>query len=295
MEFTNKRYITNKTAISTVGYSNIRFNFYMAADSLESGEYCQAQYSTDGGTTWISVAEIRDPNDLNKFAAYNVTLPSATENIANLKIRFRIYGNATNTLSVSGLTVAGDYVFTFTCTDNSGASNSDTARVTAFPQPPPASEYPTFNSIPFAIGIAVDDLGEKFWTPDQSRDANNAGYQTILNVGQTVGTRIMTAWIMCDLDRSNILAKAAYDKPLAPYNMSTLGTSWDNTEQVSPNDFVLMNLVKDNNAHMEFGLHGVIHVHPDAKNVYVNAEYALINANILYQSTTTMPSPQGRY
>ncbi|MEI6423065.1 MAG: hypothetical protein WCP55_12665, partial [Lentisphaerota bacterium] len=110
LEFTNKRYIANKTAISTVGYSNIRFNFYMAADSLESGEYCQAQYSTDGGTTWISVAEIRDPNDLNKFAAYNVTLPSATENIANLMIRFRIYGNATNDyLKIDEIYVLGDF------------------------------------------------------------------------------------------------------------------------------------------------------------------------------------------
>lgn len=551
-ECSNKRYITNKQVISTVGYSNIRFNFCMTAESLESGEYCQAQYSTDGGTTWTVAAEIRDPNDLNTFVPKSITLPSAAENIPNLKIRFRVYGNAnndymkvdevfvkgdansgtvdnpptveaganktitlpattaslsgtatdtdatpvatsawtvksspsgataaiatpnslttavsnltvsgnyvftltstdtagnsasdevtiivnplnkapavnagvdvsitlpvstvtlvgtatdsdgtiasrlwaqtsgpktatlsgkttntlkisaltvagdyvftftskdnlglassdtakvtvtsavnkaptvnagadvsitipvsaanlfgtaidsdgtitsmlwtqtsgpktatfsgqtTNNLSISDLTVEGDYVFTFTATDNSGVSASDTAKVTVLPQSPPTSDYPTFNNIPFAIGIAIDDLGWKIWTAENSKNPDNADYQTIMNVGQSVGTRVMSAWIMCDMDRSNILAKAEYNKPVALYNMSTVGIKWDNSWLVSPNDFVLMNLVKENNAYMEFGLHGVTHDHPNASNVAKNAEYALIT-NTLYTSTS---------
>ncbi|MFA6293608.1 MAG: hypothetical protein WC637_17610 [Victivallales bacterium] len=55
-ECSNKRYITNKKAISTAGYSNISFNFCMAADSLEAGEYCQAQYSINGETAWVTAA-----------------------------------------------------------------------------------------------------------------------------------------------------------------------------------------------------------------------------------------------
>jgi hypothetical protein len=453
----NKKYITNKTAISTVGYSNIRFIFYMAADSLEAGEYCQAQYSIDGGTVWTTAAEIRDPNDLNSFSAYNITLPPAAENIPKLMIRFRIYGNANNdylkidevsvigdpkavdnpptveagtnqtitlptttaslsgtatdtdstpiatniwtvksspsesaaamaapnalttgvsgltvsgnyvfrltatdtaansaydevtitvnprpvnqapavnagadksitlpttattltgtatdsdgtiasvlwtqtsgpknttltgqdstTLNISDLTLEGDYVFDFTATDNSGASSSDSVKITVFPVPPPTTEYPIFDTIPFAIGVAVDDLGWKIWTPENSRNPDNADYQTIMNVGQAVGTRIMTAWIMCDMDRSNILAKAEYNKPVATYNMSTIGTRWDNSWLVNPNDFVLMNLVKANDAYMEFGVHGVTHGHPNESNVEKNAEYALIT-NTLYTSTS---------
>jgi len=195
-------------------------------------------------------------------------------------------GQDTNTLSLSDLTVAGDYVFTLTATDNTGASSSDTAKVTVFPQPPPSVQYPTFSSIPFAIGMAVDDLGWKIWTYQQSRNATNADYQTIMDVGQAVGSRILTVWVMCDMDRSNILAKAVYNKPVAPYNMSIYGTTWNNTWQVTPNDFVLMNLVKENNAYMEFGLHGVIHTHPNASNVEVNGEYASIINKVLYQSTS---------
>lgn len=552
-ECSNKRYITNKTAISTRGYTNIRFSFSMTADSLEAGEYCQAQYSVDGGITWPVAAEVRDPNDLNNFTtAYNITLPAAAANISNLKIRFRIYGNAnndymkvdevcvtgntdpstvnnpptvdagtdisitlpvtaatlvasatdsdgaistrlwtqtsgpktaalsgktTNSLKISGLTLAGDYVFTFKATDDSGTSSSDTAKVTVLPKPanlppavnagtdvsitlpataatlvgtatdldgtiasrlwtqtsgpktatlsgkttnnlkvtnltvagdyvftfkatdnsgssttdtakikvlpvankapavnagtdvsitlpvtaatlvgtatdsdgtianmlwtqtggpktatlsgqstnklsisdltatgeyvftftatdnsgasssdtakvvtvliqqPPENDYPAFNCIPFAIGVAVDDLGWKIWTAENSKNPDNADYQTIMDVGKAVGTRITTAWIMCDMDRSNILAKAEYNKPLAPYNMSTLGTRWDNSWLVNPNDFVLMNLVRENNAFMEFGLHGTTHGHPNASNREVDAEYALIS-NTMYTSTS---------
>jgi hypothetical protein len=261
-ECTNKKYITNKKAISTVGYSNIRFNFYMAADSLEAGEYCQAQYSTDGGTVWIVAAEIRDPKDTNTFTSFNIALPSEAENIANLKIRFRIYGSAINDyLKVDEVYVIGKMA-----------------------EKPP---FPIFDNIPFAIGVVVDDLGwkEHYWLSENSRNATNEDYQTIMDVGQAVGTRIMTAWVMCDMDRSNILAKAEYNKPLAPYNMSTSGIKWDNTSQVSPNDFALMNLVKDNNAYMEFGLHGATHRHPNAKNVLKTAEYALITQK-LHTSTS---------
>ncbi|MFA6290753.1 MAG: hypothetical protein WC637_03170, partial [Victivallales bacterium] len=185
-------------------------------------------------------------------------------------------GKTTKTLKITGLTIPGVYVFNFTVTDNLGSASSDTAKVIVYPESSPDSIYPVFYGIPFAIGVAVDDLGWKVWMPENSRNPDNADYQTIMNVGQAVGTRIMSAWIMCDLDRSNIVAKAEYNMPLATYNMTTAGTAWDNSWLVNPNDFVLMDLVKENNASLEFGVHGVCHGHPNENNREKNAEYALI-------------------
>ncbi|MFA6292072.1 MAG: hypothetical protein WC637_09840, partial [Victivallales bacterium] len=173
-------------------------------------------------------------------------------------------GDTTNTLSVSGLTAVGNYVFTFTATDNSAPSASDTVTVTVLAAPDPLvpANFPTFNSIPYAIGMAIDDLGWKLWVYKDSlntRDANVTDYQLIMDVGKEVGTRIMTAWIMCDMDRNFICAKPKYN---TPYKMTADGTNWDNRWHYYDNDFDLMDLVKDQNAYMEFGLHGASHIHP---------------------------------
>jgi len=40
--------------------------------------------------------------------------------------------------------------------------------------------------------------------------------QTIINAGRRVGTRIMTAWILIDLDNSGIMKKGKYNPPQAP-------------------------------------------------------------------------------
>lgn len=414
---TNSAYITSNIPISTVDKKNIGFNFKMAA-AITGVSSCQAQYSTDAGANWNTVAEIQASTG-NAYVQYNITLPAAAENIANLLIRFKVNGTAdfikvdevyvvdnppsvnagvnesirlptstaslsgtatdgthtppvawtlqsnppaavvsidnanslstgvsgltvvgdyvfrltatdtaaqetfdevtitvntdsapvvtagvdmfvtlpattatlfgmatdsggsivsrewtktsgpavtltltganTNTLGVSGLTATGEYVFTFRATDNSSLSSSDTVKVTVLPA---ATLYPTFNNIPNAVGMAIDDLGWKLWVYQDSlntRDATVADYQVIMNVGEAVGTRIMTAWIMCDMDRNFICAKPEYN---TPYKMTADGTSWDNRWHYYPTDYDLMNLVKEKNAFMEFGLHGASHIHP---------------------------------
>jgi len=127
--------------------------------------------------------------------------------------------------------------------------------------PPPPTGYPEFDGIPYAIGIAVDDLGWRDWMPENSRDPTLEDYQTVANVGRRAATRIMTAWIMGDLDQDKILAKPEYNQPIAPSNMTPAGTHWNNTWAVSKDAVPLMELVSDNAAFIEFGLHGIAHEH----------------------------------
>ncbi len=149
------------------------------------------------------------------------------------------------------------------------------ARFFRAPLPPPTG-YPEFDGIPYAIGIAVDDLGWRDWTPENSRDPTLEDYQTIVDVGNNAGTRIMTAWIMGDLDRGKILAKPEYNRPIAPSNMTPSGTRWNNTWAVGKDAVPLMELVRDNAAFIEFGLHGISHEHY-ADHRQQRAEFAHID------------------
>lgn len=137
---------------------------------------------------------------------------------------------------------------------------------------------PLFTGIPYAVGLAVDDLGWKDGgTPETSWLGNRAptlaDYQTVINVGKNAGTRIMTAWILRDLDRSNILARPEYNQPIAPSDSTAEGLNWNNSARVNDDDFTQMNLIRDNAAHLEFGLHGTSHEHW-ANGIQARAEYA---------------------
>jgi hypothetical protein len=145
------------------------------------------------------------------------------------------------------------------------------------PTPAPApvpSGYPTI-AIPYAIGLAVDDVGWRVWTPENSRDPTLADYQTIANVGRRAGTRVMTAWIMRDLDRGKILANPQYNRPIASSDMTAAGTRWNNQWAVSEDDFAVMDMVRDQAAYFEFGMHGVSHQHLVGRREYL-AELANI-------------------
>jgi hypothetical protein len=109
-----------------------------------------------------------------------------------------------------------------------------------------------FSSIPYAIGQAVDDIGWREYDNRYQSIQNYqqlihhdkptlADYQTVVDIGQAAGTRLMTAWIVQDLDRNNVLASPRY-----------------------------------NSAFMEFGMHGVSHEH-FRNGVVQRAEYAHID------------------
>jgi hypothetical protein len=80
-------------SINTTGYSNIKLTYnYKTAYIFESGDSIKVQWTTNG-TTWNDLQTYSSLNQ-NTWAAASFTLPSATENKTNLKIRFRanLYG-----------------------------------------------------------------------------------------------------------------------------------------------------------------------------------------------------------
>jgi hypothetical protein len=114
---------------------------------------------------------------------------------------------------------------------------------------------------PFAI--AVDDLG---WNEGHDlssdpiagpyrcgvkRNFDLADYKHMTTVGEKVGARIQCLFILSEMDRANILAKF----PTTTYQRE----KWNNSFRVNEEQRVIMNYVRDQSAHMEFGLHGTGH------------------------------------
>src|SRR3546814_10077442 len=50
-------------AVSTAGYSAVSVAFTMSAGSLENGEFCHAEISTDGGASWTAVLTLGNGQD----------------------------------------------------------------------------------------------------------------------------------------------------------------------------------------------------------------------------------------
>jgi hypothetical protein len=139
------------------------------------------------------------------------------------------------------------------------------------PTPPVAATVPT----PLAVGI--DDVGwKRGWSTADTDGPWRAGmpdgrwmvwadYEALVYVAEAVNARLQCLFVMCEFDRSNICAE---------YPTTTQdGNSWDNSALVDDNDFVIMDYVKDNAAHIEFGLHGVGHEHWE-DGVRTRAEFA---------------------
>jgi hypothetical protein len=124
-------------------------------------------------------------------------------------------------------------------------------------------------NVPKPMAIDIDDLGWKEgWDLHESGGPYRLGlprgrmmtledYEVIVTISKAVGVRIKSLFIMSEFDRSNICARYP--------TTNEHGSDWDNSRLVDDNDFVIMNYVKENAAHIEFGLHGVRHEFWDAK------------------------------
>lgn len=124
-------------------------------------------------------------------------------------------------------------------------------------------------NVPKPMAIDIDDLGWKEgWDLHESggpyrlglprgRMMGLADYEVVVYIGKAAGVRIKSLFIMSEFDRSNICA--AYP------TTNEHGSDWDNSALVSDGDFTIMDYVKDNAAHIEFGLHGVRHEFWDAE------------------------------
>jgi len=116
---------------------------------------------------------------------------------------------------------------------------------------------------PRAFAFAIDDLGwneggnlSKNVPPGPVRvgikrtfDLND--YKYIVDVAEAVGIRIQCLFVLCEMDRENVLAK---------YPTTThLRKKWDNSRWVRDEQLDIMRYVLNASSHMEFGLHGTGH------------------------------------
>jgi len=124
-------------------------------------------------------------------------------------------------------------------------------------------------NVPKPLAIDIDDLGWKEgWDLHESGGPYRLGlprgrrmtlpdYEVIVYISKAVGVRLKSLFIMSEFDRSNICARYP--------TTNEKGGDWDNSALVSDSDFAVMNYVKENAAHIEFGLHGVRHEFWDAR------------------------------
>jgi len=138
------------------------------------------------------------------------------------------------------------------------ASGSETARQT---------ERVIF---PRAFGIAVNQVGYMYGdnlSGDDGVDLSGArngafragirrnfdvrDYRPFVEVGQEVGVRFMTLFVLADMDRLNIVA----EYPTA----TEAGADFDNSDIIGPEQLEIMDYVKTNAAHIELGVTGVGH------------------------------------
>lgn len=82
------------------------------------------------------------------------------------------------------------------------------------------------------------------------REFDVQDYEAIITVAKAAGTRIRGLFVTCELDRLNVLKK---------YPTTTWeGDLWKN-KQISEKQLEIIEYVKNNASHLEFGLHGVCH------------------------------------
>ncbi|WP_395641279.1 hypothetical protein [Rudaea sp.] len=76
-------------AVSSQGYSSVSLSMDLAALYLVSGDYCYAEYSTNGGTSWNILNSLGVASATG--AMHTATVSSGLENNPNLQLRFRAY------------------------------------------------------------------------------------------------------------------------------------------------------------------------------------------------------------
>ena len=64
---------------------------HLAATSLQSGETCYAEISTNGGSSWTTVVQVLKGNDDGSWKSGTVSPASADDN-PELQLRFRSTG-----------------------------------------------------------------------------------------------------------------------------------------------------------------------------------------------------------
>lgn len=82
---------TGTATVSTAGYSDVNVTMNLAATSLEDGDDCYAEVSTNGGLDWLAVVRVENGSDDGTFFQSTVS-PAGADDNAGLKLRFRSTG-----------------------------------------------------------------------------------------------------------------------------------------------------------------------------------------------------------
>jgi hypothetical protein len=116
---------------------------------------------------------------------------------------------------------------------------------------------------PRAFAFSIDDLG---WNEGSNLSRNvppgpvRVGvkrafdlndYKYIVEVAKSVGVRIQGLFVLCEMDRENVLAKY----PTTTHQRE----NWDNSRHVCDEQLRIMKFISEESAHLEFGLHGTGH------------------------------------
>jgi len=76
-------------SLSSQGYTGVSLSMAVAALYLVNGDYCYAEYSTNGGSTWTSLVTVANGEDTGALKTRSVT--TGLDNNPNLRVRFRAY------------------------------------------------------------------------------------------------------------------------------------------------------------------------------------------------------------
>lgn len=129
--------------------------------------------------------------------------------------------------------------------------------------------------IPRPFAIAIDDMGwmdgeNEGWQGQNPyrvgirRKMDISDYEAVVSLAKKTGIRLQGLFILGELDREDAARK--FPTILPPLS------KWRNEK--SPLQLQVMDYVKANAAHLEFGLHGVGHEYwPDRSNVFKRAEW----------------------
>jgi hypothetical protein len=83
---------TSELSVSTAGYRNVSVKMHLAATALKQNRGCYAEVSTNGGSSWTTVVEVRKGSDDGTFKFDTVSPTGADDNV-DLQLRFRSTGN----------------------------------------------------------------------------------------------------------------------------------------------------------------------------------------------------------
>ena len=81
-------------SLSTAGYASVSVSLTLSASSLENGEYCYGEISTDDGSSWTTAVTVANGDDNGTQFSVN-TSPSGIDNNTGVQLRFRGTGSTT--------------------------------------------------------------------------------------------------------------------------------------------------------------------------------------------------------